>query len=486
MTTTNTADTAPTISFADLGLSDTLLKAIIEVGYTTPTPIQAQAIPPALMTRDIIGIAQTGTGKTASFTLPLLEILQAGRSKARMPRALVLSPTRELAAQIQENFTLYGKYTGLTSALLVGGDAMGEQISLLDRGVDVLIATPGRLLDHISRGRVLLTAVKIFVIDEADRMLDMGFIPDIEKIGTLLPTMRQTMMFTATMPPSIKTIADKFLSNPKQITVSRPSSTATTVTQHIVRTSVKDKNHDLIALLQLKPEQSTLIFCNRKQDVDKVYRVLHTQKYACVAIHGDMPQSKRYENLNAFKAGTAKIVVCSDVAARGLDIDDVACVINYDLPFSSEDYVHRIGRTGRAGKTGETIALVTPEQDKHLDAIQKLIEKVLPVMELHSRNTQQQQMPAAARPAPVPRPPQQFDRKPAQPQHPRPEPKQDRGPRRSQERPPQDRPPQDRPPQQLPQYAKTQPSRPAPRDLNDEDDSSVRGFGSDLPGFMGS
>lgn len=430
----------PTITFVDLGLSDNLLKAIQEVGYTSPTPIQAQAIPPALMTRDVLGIAQTGTGKTASFTLPMLEILQSGRSKARMPRALVLSPTRELAAQIQENFVLYGKYTGLTSALLVGGDAMGEQTSLLERGVDVLIATPGRLLDHFSRGTLLLTAVKMFVIDEADRMLDMGFIPDIEKIVSMLPTMRQTLMFTATMPPSIQRIADQFLSNPKQITVSRPSSTATTVTQHIVRTNIKDKNHDLLALIKGHEDRSTLIFCNRKQDVDKVYRILHTQKLQCVAIHGDMPQSKRYENLNAFKSGAAKIIVCSDVAARGLDIDDVARVINYDLPFNSEDYVHRIGRTGRAGKSGETIALVVPEQDKHLDAIQKLIQQTLPELKLEKRTA-----PAVKA----------------------------------------ERPPQQPTPERKPQQTKPRPENKPSRDRDDEADGpSPKGFGLDLPGFM--
>ena len=466
-TTPPTGDT-PTVSFADLGLSETLLKAIVEVGYTTPTPIQAQAIPPALMTRDVIGIAQTGTGKTASFTLPLLEILQAGRSKARMPRALVLSPTRELAAQIQENFVAYGKYTGLTSALLVGGDAMGEQTSLLERGVDVLIATPGRLLDHFGRGRVLLTAVKILVIDEADRMLDMGFIPDLEKIVSMLPKMRQTLMFTATMPPSIQRIADQFLSNPKLITVSRPSSTAANVTQHIVRTTVKDKNHALLALIKGKEDQSTLVFCNRKQDVDKVLRVLQVQKLQCVAIHGNMPQSKRYENLNAFKAGTAKIIVCSDVAARGLDIDDVMRVINYDLPYKDEDYVHRIGRTGRAGKSGETIALVTPEQDKHLDAIEHLIQKKLPVMELPlSRGTV-----------------------PAQQKTPGPAPKS--------ATPPQAAVPAKHSVQALPvkadtskheprqPHVKPQPQKTAPRRDNqdDGDDNSVKGFGFDLPGFM--
>lgn len=443
----------PQTTFADLGLSENILKAINEVGYTHATPIQAQAIPPALMTRDVLGIAQTGTGKTASFTLPLLEILQSGRSKARMPRSLILSPTRELAAQIQENFALYGKYTGLTSALLVGGDAMGEQTNLLERGVDVLIATPGRLLDHITRGSLLLTAVKILVIDEADRMLDMGFIPDIEKIVGFLPPMRQTMMFTATMPPSIQRIADQFLSNPKQITVSRPSSTATTVTQNIIHTSIKTKSNDLLALLDHIGEQSIVVFCNRKQDVDRVHKTLSQNKFKAVAIHGDLLQSKRYENLNAFKAGTANILVCSDVAARGLDIDDVAYVINYDLPFNPEDYVHRIGRTGRAGKTGKTTALVTPEQDKHLDAIQKLIQQTLPVMIVPG--TQKQQQHSA---------PAHQDKKPdAVP-----------GPKRNDLRVPQ----------QKQQYNK--PHAPSRRHADDGDDNEAtpKGFGSDLPSFM--
>jgi superfamily II DNA/RNA helicase len=431
----------PTVTFTDLGLSDAILKAVTDTGYTTPTPIQAQAIPHVLMMRDVIGIAQTGTGKTASFTLPMIEILQNGRSKARMPRALVLSPTRELSAQIQDNFTRYTKYTNLTSALLVGGDNMQEQTAILERGVDVLIATPGRLLDLFGRGALLMNAVKILVIDEADRMLDMGFIPDLEKIVGLLPPMRQTLMFTATMSSSIEKIASKFLSNPKQITVSRPSSTSQNITQHIVRTSERQKNHDLLALLTQHSGKSTLIFCNRKMDVDKIARILRQQKLASVAIHGDMAQSKRYESLNAFKQGEAQIIVCSDVAARGLDIPDVALVINYDLPFNAEDYVHRIGRTGRAGKKGETIALATPEQDKHLQAVEALIQQSLPVLTLDSSKQ--------AKPTPA------QTNKPKAPV--------EKQPHKNTPRP--------------------SPAAPRKRDT-DDDDTNTKGFGLDLPGFM--
>ncbi|HEY1095799.1 MAG TPA: DEAD/DEAH box helicase [Alphaproteobacteria bacterium] len=444
-----------TVLFSDLGLSEVILKALNDTGYTKPTPIQAQAIPHVLMMRDVIGIAQTGTGKTASFTLPMIEILQNGRSKARMPRALVLSPTRELSAQIQENFVRYAKYTGLTSALLVGGSDMQEQSAKLERGVDVLIATPGRLLDHFGRGALLMTAVNILVIDEADRMLDMGFIPDIEKIVGMLPPMRQTLMFTATMSSSIEKIASKFLSNPKQITVSRPSSTATTVTQEVVHTSDRGKNHDLLALLKQHAGLSTLIFCNRKTDVDKVHRILHQQKLASVAIHGDMVQSKRYENLNAFKSGTAQIIVCSDVAARGLDIPDVALVVNYDMPFNAEDYVHRIGRTGRAGKSGKTIALITPEQDKYLQAVEKLIEQKLPVLTLGAQE-KKAVPPQASAPVPAPAPAAKT-----QPAAPKPDTKR----------------PESQPPKQ-------QDKRPRKQDDADDGDNDAKGFGLDLPAFM--
>jgi superfamily II DNA/RNA helicase len=441
--------TLPAISFADLGLSDPILKAVADTGYTTPTPIQSQAIPHVLMMRDVIGIAQTGTGKTASFTLPMIEILQNGRSKARMPRALVLSPTRELSAQIQENFARYTKYTNLTSALLVGGDNMQEQTAILERGVDVLIATPGRLLDLFGRGALLMNAVKILVIDEADRMLDMGFIPDLEKIVGLLPPMRQTLMFTATMSSSIEKIASKFLSNPKQVTVSRPSSASQNITQQIVHTTDRQKNHDLLALLQKHNGKSCLIFCNRKVDVDKVERILRQQKMASVSIHGDMAQSKRYENLNAFKSGQANIIVCSDVAARGLDIPDVALVINYDLPFNAEDYVHRIGRTGRAGKSGEAIALVVPDQDKHLQAVQELIHQALPVLTLDQ--PKQQAQPRTEKQKAVSQKPQRTEQ--------------------SQNT--------------TPSSQKTAPTHPHHKTSSDhEDHADVKGFGQDLPAFM--
>lgn len=394
-------------TFADLGLNPQLLKAIEEVGYTHATPIQEQAIPYVLMGRDVLGIAQTGTGKTASFTLPMLEILQTGRAKPRMPRALILAPTRELAAQILDNLNGYSKHTNITAALVVGGDSMPAQTALLQKGVDILIATPGRLLDHVLRSGLILTDVKFFVIDEADRMLDMGFIPDIEKIVKMLPKIRQTLMFTATMPNAIRNLTAQFLQNPREISVSRQSSTAQNITQQICRTTPRDKITKLYELLtELKPA-SALVFCNRKTDVDKVKTFLHKKHLSVVALHGDLVQAKRYENLEQFKSGQAKIIVCSDVAARGIDIDDISHVFNYDIPFNSEDYVHRIGRTGRAGKSGFAITLVTNEDEKLLDAVKKLIQKDIP--EIKTSQSRSASPPPASRPSapqarPAPRP----------------------------------------------------------------------------------
>jgi superfamily II DNA/RNA helicase len=367
--------------FTDLGLGDKLLQAIDAVGYQHPTPIQAQAIPVVLMGRDVIGVAQTGTGKTASFTLPLLEILGTGKAKARMPRALILAPTRELAAQIQENLKLYSNKTNITSALLVGGEAMNDQTAQLQRGVDIVIATPGRFMDHFGRGGMILTETKFFIIDEADRMLDMGFIPDIEKIVGFLPKLRQTLMFTATMAPEIRKLADKFLSNPKEITVARASSTNAMITQHVLHTSKEKKANDLLAIIANEKPASLLVFCNRKLDVDKVKAALQRKNHKAEGLHGDMAQSQRYASLERFKSGESNIIVCSDIAARGLDIDDVSHVINYDVPRNAEDYVHRIGRTGRAGKSGHAVTFITAEDDKGLDAIQKLIQQQIPVMQ---------------------------------------------------------------------------------------------------------
>ncbi|MCB1556991.1 MAG: DEAD/DEAH box helicase [Alphaproteobacteria bacterium] len=365
--------------FDDLGLSPQTLKAIHECGYTQPTPIQEKAIPAILMTRDVVGLAQTGTGKTASFTLPMIEILHDGRAKARMPRSLVLAPTRELAAQVAENFDTYGKYHKLTKALLVGGESMGEQMKLLDRGVDVLIATPGRLLDLFERGALLLGDIKILVIDEADRMLDMGFIPDIEKIVSLVPAIRQTLLFSATMPPEIKKLADRFLSNPKSVSVAPPASPAETVEQFLVSVPPRRKNETLNSLIEREDVKNAFIFCNRKRDVDMLATWLKKQGHAAAGLHGDMAQPVRTKTLQDFKDGGVVLLVCSDVAARGLDVSAVSHVFNYDVPTHADDYVHRIGRTGRAGMKGRAWTLFTDDDRKYVDLIEKLIKKTIPV-----------------------------------------------------------------------------------------------------------
>ncbi len=363
------------MNFTDLGLSPEVLKAVDEVGYAEPTPIQAQAVPYVLMGRDILGCAQTGTGKTASFTLPMIDILASGRAKARMPRSLILAPTRELAAQVSQNFELYGKYSKLSMALLTGGTSLADQERKLDRGVDVLIATPGRLLDLYERGRILLADVKILVIDEADRMLDMGFIPDVERIVGLLPKIRQTLFFSATMPPEVRRLADAFLMNPKAISVDPPSSAAETVTQVMVKVSgdQKDKRAALRAVLETEDVASALIFCNRKKDVDIVYKSLKRHGHKVAALHGDMSQPARTETLAKFKAGEMPLLVCSDVAARGLDIPKVSHVFNFDVPVHAEDYIHRIGRTGRAGRSGRAVTLALAEESKGLDAVIRML-----------------------------------------------------------------------------------------------------------------
>lgn len=361
------------MSFEELGLNDKILKAVSECGYTEPTPIQNQAIPIVLMMRDLVGIAQTGTGKTAGFTLPMIEVLSTGQAKARMPRSLVLAPTRELAAQVAENFETYGKYTGLTKALLVGGSSMGDQLKVLERGADVLIATPGRLLDLFDRGAILLNDIKIVVIDEADRMLDMGFIPDIEKIFSFLPSMRQTLLFSATMPDEVKKLSEKFLNNPKRISVAAPSSPAKTVEQFICKTAPRQKNKALKRLLEVEDVKNAFIFCNRKRDVDNLAKWLRSEGFKSEAMHGDMHQKVRYDTLDAFKEDNIRLLVCSDVAARGLDVAGLSHVFNFDVPFNAEDYVHRIGRTGRAGLKGRAFTLVTRDEEKLLTAIEKLV-----------------------------------------------------------------------------------------------------------------
>ena len=361
------------MTFADLGLSDELLKAVTEAGYDTPTPIQAQAIPPVLMMKDIIGIAQTGTGKTASFVLPMIDILAHGRARALMPRSLILEPTRELAAQVAENFEKYGKYHKLSMALLIGGVQMGDQIKALEKGVDVLIATPGRLMDLFERGKILLNGCSMLVIDEADRMLDMGFLPDIAHICTKLPAPRQTMLFSATMPPVIKKLADRFLSNPKSIEVARPATASTNIAQHLVKVDSRKKREALRALLDDQKVQSAVIFCNRKTTVRELNKSLQSHGYKSGEIHGDIDQSSRLAELERFRDGTVNILVASDVAARGLDIKGVSHVFNFDAPWHPDDYVHRIGRTGRAGAKGVAYTFVTNEDAEAIDNIQKLI-----------------------------------------------------------------------------------------------------------------
>jgi superfamily II DNA/RNA helicase len=368
------------MSFADLGLSDELLRAVNESGYTEPTPIQQQTIPSVLMMRDLIGIAQTGTGKTAAFVLPMIDILGHGRARARMPRSLILEPTRELAAQVAENFEKYGKYHKLSMALLIGGVQMGDQVKALEKGVDVLIATPGRLMDLFERGKILLTGCNLLVIDEADRMLDMGFIPDIENICTKLPTNRQTLLFSATMPPPIKKLADKFLSNPKSVEVARPATANTNITQWLVKVDERKKRDRLVDLLYDAEDPSAIIFCNRKTTVRELAQSLKRARLRAGEIHGDMDQASRIAELDRFKRGDINILVASDVAARGLDVKGVNYVFNYDTPWHPDDYVHRIGRTGRAGATGVAYTFITPKDAEAIDNIQKLTGQKIAVL----------------------------------------------------------------------------------------------------------
>lgn len=368
--------------FAALGLSPELLRAVAEMGYREPTPIQAQAIPPVLMGRDVLGVAQTGTGKTASFTLPMLDILSGSRARARMPRSLILEPTRELALQVAENFVRYGKYLKLNHALLIGGESLADQKEVLMRGVDVLIATPGRLMDLFERGGLLLTDTRLLVIDEADRMLDMGFIPDVERIVGLLPRDRQTLFFSATMAPEIRRLADAFLQNPKEITVSRPASVANTIIAGLALVAETDKREALRRLIRREDVQNALIFCNRKTTVDTLYKSLRKHGFSVGALHGDMSQPERFATLSKFKAGELRLLVCSDVAARGLDIGGLSHVFNFDVPIHAEDYVHRIGRTGRAGMTGHAFTLAAPDDKPFVDAIEALVGAPIPRVEI--------------------------------------------------------------------------------------------------------
>ena len=366
------------MKFSELGLSEKVLKAVEASGYDTPTPIQEQAIPYALQGRDVLGIAQTGTGKTAAFTLPMLSLLERGRARARMPRTLILEPTRELAAQVEEAFGKYGVNHKLNLALLIGGVSFGDQETKIARGADVVIATPGRLLDFTERGGLLLNAIEILVIDEADRMLDMGFIPDIERICKLVPFTRQTLFFSATMPPEITRLADAFLHNPVRVEVSKAATTAENITQTLVPSggTPEEKRSTLRRIIRgAENFKNALIFCNRKRDVQVVYRSLQKHGFSVLALHGDLDQRMRTAALDAFRAGEVQLLVCSDVAARGLDIPDVSHVINYDAPHHSEDYVHRIGRTGRAGKSGQALTIVSRIDQKAVAEIEKLIAR---------------------------------------------------------------------------------------------------------------
>jgi superfamily II DNA/RNA helicase len=373
------------MSFSNLGLSEKVVSAVAAAGYKAPTPIQEQAIPHVLARRDVLGIAQTGTGKTAAFTLPMLTVLEGGRARARMPRTLILEPTRELAAQVEESFAKYGANHKLNVALLIGGVSFDDQDVKLTRGVDVLIATPGRLLDHFERGRLLLTGVELLVIDEADRMLDMGFIPDIERICKLVPFTRQTLFFTATMPPEIRRITEQFLHNPVRVEVSRPATTVATTTQLIVKSGREphDKRDTLRRLIRsAEGLKNAIIFCNRKRDVATLYRSLLRHGFSVQALHGDMDQPARMAALEKFRNGEVTLLVASDVAARGLDILDVSHIYNFDVPFHPDDYVHRIGRTGRAGRSGTAITIVAGANDaKAVAAIEKLIGQPIAVME---------------------------------------------------------------------------------------------------------
>jgi superfamily II DNA/RNA helicase len=369
------------LTFHDLGLSDKLLDAITSIGYETPTPIQEKSIPVVLMGRDVLGSAQTGTGKTASFTLPMIDILDSGRAKARLPRSLILTPTRELAAQVAESFKAFSKNQNLSMALLIGGISFTEQEAALDKGVDVLIATPGRLLDHVERGKVMLTDVKILVIDEADRMLDMGFIPDVERITSLLPKIRQTLFYSATLDETMHGIASKFVMNPKIIEIAPPASTADTVEQFVSHTALKQKRETLRDLLNQENVSNAVIFCNRKRDISTLKTSLERHGFSVLALHGDMTQSARNDALAKFKEGSVPLLVASDVAARGIDIAGLSHVFNFDVPINAEDYVHRIGRTGRAGRSGRAFTLIANEDDRHyLAAIEKLIGKTINVM----------------------------------------------------------------------------------------------------------
>lgn len=447
--------------FIPLGLSDGLLKAIADSGYQQPTPIQAQAIPVVLQGRDLVAVAQTGTGKTASFTLPMIDILASGRARARMPRSLILEPTRELAAQVAENFDKYGKYNSLTKALLIGGERFADQEKALDRGADVLIATPGRLQDLFERGKILLNDVKVFVIDEADRMLDMGFIPDIEAIASKLPALRQTLLFSATMPPEIRRLSEKFLSRPREVTVAPPASPAKTVAQHLAICSNRDKPYALRELIVREDVGQAFVFCNRKRQISSVAKAIEGSDLKVAQLHGDMAQPARMAVLEQFRNEEIHLLVCSDVAGRGLDISDVSHVFNYDVPLNAEDYVHRIGRTGRAGRSGRAFTLASPDDIKLVAAIEKLISGVIDRIELEGVSNLTLDEDAAK--------PRRGRSRSSEPREPKP--KAERAPRRTE---------QQRADRHRADHYRPEPSRPDP----EERSGPVVGFGNSIPLFM--
>ena len=455
------------MTFADLGLSEELLRALGDAGYDEPTPIQSQAIPSVLMGRDLVGIAQTGTGKTAGFELPMIDILAQGRSRARMPRSLILEPTRELAAQVSENFEKYGKYHKLSMALLIGGTNMADQIKKLEKGVDVLIATPGRLMDLFGRGKILLTGCNLLVIDEADRMLDMGFIPDIEEICTKLPTNRQTLLFSATMPGPIKKLSEKFLSNPKTVEASRPATANALIEQRLVRVDARKKKDALVALLRGEEVTNAIVFCNRKTTVRDLTTSLKRSGFAAGPIHGDMEQPERLRELDRFKTGEINILVASDVAARGLDIKGVSHVYNFDVPWQPDDYIHRIGRTGRAGATGISVTLATREDADQLAAIEKMLGAAIIPFE-GSASAAEVDAPREEKERPAKR-----ERKPRE----APAAKEEQAPAPREERPKEERAPRSR--------KQPEPRREKPQPRNDDLETAEEGWNGPIPSFLG-
>ncbi|MEO7865342.1 MAG: DEAD/DEAH box helicase [Sphingomicrobium sp.] len=462
------------MSFADLGLSDELLRTVGDSGYDTPTPIQRAAIPSVLMGKDLIGVAQTGTGKTAAFVLPMIDILGHGRTRARMPRSLILEPTRELAMQVSENFEKYGKYHKLSMALLIGGVQMGDQVKALEKGVDVLIATPGRLMDLFGRGKIMLNDCNLLVIDEADRMLDMGFIPDIEEICTKLPKNRQTLLFSATMPPPIKKLADKFLIDPKTIEVARPATANINIDQRLVQTTSAKKTDALKELLRSSEVKNAIVFCNRKTTVRDLASALKRARLKVGQIHGDMDQSSRIAEFDRFKNDEINILVASDVAARGLDVKGVSHVFNYDVPWQPDDYVHRIGRTGRAGAKGIAITLAGRGDDEIIDRIEKLtgqkIERVGSSGELGGKPTPRPQADETeAEPAPRTSRSRSRSRTKAPEANKAPESKQSQAPAGSDREPP-------KPPKK--------PASPAPRAPSKADKDDDSDWNGPMPGFL--